>query len=106
MYIRTFYSYQMIKICYKCILDSLSQRFDISLKAIKQVQRLYLNVSMAMQLYITTFMGTPPSFSAMLSKGDNFRDFLFAYLEDMAFLNLGLLVKEKMCSNGSKFFPL
>ena len=29
-------------------------------------------------------MGPPPSFSAMFSKEDNFRDFLFAYLEDEA----------------------
>ena len=29
--------------------------------------------------------GNPSSFSAMLSKGDNFCDFLFAYLEDEVF---------------------
>ena len=27
-------------------------------------------------------MCTPPNFSSMFSKGDNFRDFLVAYLED------------------------
>ena len=30
-------------------------------------------------------MGTSPTFSARISKGDNFRDFLFAYLEDKVF---------------------
>ena len=31
-------------------------------------------------------MGTPPFFSTMFSKGDNFDDFLFAYLEVQLFL--------------------
>ena len=30
-------------------------------------------------------LGTSPTFSAMRLKGDNFRDFLFAYLEDEVF---------------------
>ena len=40
------------------------------------------------------YMGTSPSFSAMFLKGDNFRDFLFAYLEDKVFPKWGLLLKE------------
>ena len=36
-------------------------------------------------LSILRCMGTPPSFSTMFSKGDNFCDFLFAYLEDEVF---------------------
>ena len=49
-------------------------------------------------------MGTPPFFSAMFSKGDNFCEFL-AYLEDKVFPKWGLLVKERICSSGSRFFP-
>ena len=41
-------------------------------------------------------MGTPPSFSAMFSKGDNFFYFLFAYLEDKVFPKMGLLLKERL----------
>ena len=37
-------------------------------------------------------MGTPTSFSAMFSKGDNFQDFLFAHLEDEVFQKWGLLL--------------
>ena len=51
------------------------------------------------------FMGTPPSFFPIFSKGDNFHDFLFAYLEDKVFPKRGLLIKERICSNGSRFFP-
>ena len=51
-------------------------------------------------------MGTPPSFTAMFSKGDNFRDFLLAYLENIVFLKWGPFLKERICSDGSKCFPL
>ena len=51
-------------------------------------------------------MGTPLSFFAIFSKGDNFRDFLFVHLEDKVFPKWDLLVKKRMCSDGSKFFPL
>ena len=40
-------------------------------------------------------MGTPPSFLAIFSKGDNLRDFLFVYPEDEVFPKLGLLLKER-----------
>ena len=36
-------------------------------------------------------MGTPQSFPAMFSKGDNFRDFPFAYLEGAVFPKWNLL---------------
>ena len=39
-------------------------------------------------------IGIPPSFSSMFSKGDNFLDFLLAYLEDEVFPNWGLFLKE------------
>ena len=39
-------------------------------------------------------LSTPPSFSAMFSKGDNSRDFLLAYLEEEVFPKWGLLLKE------------
>ena len=51
-------------------------------------------------------MGIPPSFSPMFTKGDNFRDFLFAYLEDDVFPKWRLLLKERICSKGGKVFPL
>ena len=38
-------------------------------------------------------MDTPPSFSTMFSKGDNFHDFLLAYLEDEVFPKWGLCLK-------------
>ena len=44
-------------------------------------------------------MGTPPSFSAMFSNKDSFRDFLFAYLEDEDFPKWGLLFMERICSD-------
>ena len=45
-------------------------------------------------------------FSAMFSKGDSSRDFRFAYLENKVFQKWGLLLQERICSDGSKFFPL
>ena len=45
----------------------------------------YQQVLMAHQIVILRCMGTPQSFSAMFSKGDNFCEFLFAYLEDEVF---------------------
>ena len=45
-------------------------------------------------------MDTPPTFSVMFSKGDNFCDFLFVRLVDKIFSIWGLL------SDGSKIFPL
>ena len=38
-------------------------------------------------------LDTPPSFSAIFSKGDNCHDFLFAYLEDEVFLKMGSTLK-------------
>ena len=49
-------------------------------------------------------MGTSPSFYAMFSKGDNFRGFLFAYLEDKVFSKWGLLLKKRICSLGANPF--
>ena len=43
---------------------------------------------------------TSPSFAA---KGGSFLNFLFAYLEDKVFRKWGLLLKERICSKGSKF---
>ena len=39
-------------------------------------------------------MGIPTSISALFSKGDNYCDFLFAYLEDEVLSKWGLLLKE------------
>ena len=50
--------------------------------------------------------GYTPSFSAMFSKGDNFRDFPFAYLRNQVFPKWGLPLKELILSHGGKFFPL
>ena len=51
-------------------------------------------------------MDIPPSFSVLFSKGVNFHDFLFSYLEDEVLQKWGLLLKERICSSGSKFFSL
>ena len=40
-------------------------------------------------------MGTPPCIFVIFTKGNNFSDFLFASLADIAFPNWGLLSKEK-----------
>ena len=40
-------------------------------------------------------VGTPPSFSSMFSKGDNFHDFLFVDLEDYRYPKMGSTLKEK-----------
>ena len=45
---------------------------------------------------------TPPSFSTMFSKGDNFCNFLSAFLEDEVFPKWGLLLKERI---GANSFP-
>ena len=44
------------------------------------------------------WIGTPPSFSSTFSKGDNFRDFLIACLENYVFPKWDLLSKERTCS--------
>ena len=50
-------------------------------------------------------MGIPPSFSTnFLSKGDNFYDFLFAYLENKVFRKWRLLLKEKNLLPGEQIF--
>ena len=46
------------------------------------------------------------SISAMFSKGDNFPDFLFAYLKKEVIPKWGLLLKERIYSYWSKFFSL
>ena len=48
--------------------------------------------------------GTLPVFTDMLSKADDFRDFLYAYSEDGIFLTWGLLFKKTCSSVGGKFF--
>ena len=45
-------------------------------------------------------------FSAIFTKGNNFCDFLFASLDDKAYLKLGLLLKEGICCQRSKLFPI
>ena len=42
----------------------------------------------------------------LFQTGYNFCEFLFATLNEMAFLKWGLLLKERTCSNRSKFSPL
>ena len=60
----------------------------------------------SMQQLVLRCMSTPRSFSAMFSKGDKFRGFLFAYLKDEVCAKWGLLIMERICSDWSKFFPL
>ena len=42
----------------------------------------------------------------MFLNGDNFSEFLFAFLKKEIFPKLGLLLNERICSDGSKFFSL
>ena len=48
--------------------------------------------------------GTLPVFTDLLSKADDFRDFLYAYSGDEIFSTWGLLFKKKCSSVGGKFF--
>ena len=41
-------------------------------------------------------------FSMIFCKGDNFCDFLFAFLNTKLFLKRGLLKKERICSQGEQ----
>ena len=51
-------------------------------------------------------MGTPPCLAMFIfTKGNNFRDFLFASLTDIALLKWGFLLKEKFAPRGAFFFP-
>ena len=61
--------------------------------------------SMAVSFITFKVNGYTSIFFAMFSKRDNFC-LLFAYLEDVVFSNWGLLLKERICSHGSKFFSL
>ena len=53
-------------------------------------------------------MGSSPNFSAMFLKGDNFRDLLFAYLEDEIIpkwdLHLTLRAPSKIAADGTFIF--
>ena len=50
-------------------------------------------------------MGTPPSFFlAMFLKGDNFRDFLFSFLDDEVLLKWGLLLMNEFTPMGTSSF--
>ena len=52
-------------------------------------------------------IGTPLCFfQQFFAKGNNFCDFLFAFLADVVLLNWGLLLQEKIFSKKSKFSPL
>ena len=51
-------------------------------------------------------MGAPPRFSAIFTKGNNFHDFLLAILEYKVHPKWGLLLKARICSQGSQFLPL
>ena len=42
-------------------------------------------------------IGIPSYFPAIFTKGNNFCDFLFAFLDDEALQKWGLLLKERIC---------
>ena len=50
-------------------------------------------------------LGYTGIFFCFFFKGDNFSDFQFTSLDDED-LKCDLLLKERICSKGSKFFPL
>ena len=49
-------------------------------------------------------MSTAPCFPASFAKENNFRDFLFAFLDNAALSKHGLFLKERICS--LKSWPL
>ena len=49
---------------------------------------------------------TPPCFFRHFPKGNNFRDFLLAFLAVIALPNWSLLFKGRICSKRSKFLSL
>ena len=51
-------------------------------------------------------MGTPPYFSVIFTKGNNFLDFLVASLAKEFYPKGGPLLWERICSFRSKFFPI
>ena len=51
------------------------------------------------------WMGTLPCLWAIFTMGKNFCDFLFASLDEEDPWKWGLLLKKKICSCRSKFFP-
>ena len=53
-------------------------------------------------LFEFTCMGTSSFLSAMLSKGNNVFDVLFAYLKDEVVPKTGLLLNERIYFDGSK----
>ena len=57
--------------------------------------------------YYSRCIDRPSLFYTILRKVNNFYDFLYApSLKDEAFCKGGLLLKERICSRRSKFFPL
>ena len=50
-------------------------------------------------------MGALSRFSTISDKGDNFCDFLFAFLYTHPLLKRGLLLKERICSPWEQIFP-
>ena len=51
-------------------------------------------------------VGTPPSFSAILTRGITFMNYCLLPWAKKTPFNKGLLIKERICSFRSKFFPL
>ena len=51
-------------------------------------------------------MDTLPCFTVTFSEGDNFCDFLFAFLDKEALPEWGQILKKTICSQGSKLIPL
>ena len=51
-------------------------------------------------------MDTPECFPTIFRKGNTFSDSMFASMEDKGFPTCGLLLKVRICSCWSKFFPL
>ena len=44
--------------------------------------------------------------TCLVTKGNKFSNFIFASLDDETLRKWGLLLKGRICSCGSKFFPL
>ena len=69
------------------------------------IQRLILSV-MTQKLGLRCMDTRSFVFPSYFTKGNNFLDLMFASLVDKALPNVDLLLKERICSYGSKFFRI
>ena len=55
--------------------------------------------------FLSGFCPQTINFYAIFTYGNNLQDFLYASLDNVAVFKLRFLLKERVCSHASKFFP-